>query len=102
MSIHRAYKRLQPALKILLRKGVFAMELAMNIHGVPAIGFFTQQQFAPVILDMGQVDIEVYAGNIDKDGRQTRIIQHAGIEQVDKSFDALSIVKIDIRGAVEV
>jgi hypothetical protein len=102
MGIHSAHKRRQPALEILLGQRALAMELAMNIHGVAAIGFFTQQQLAPVILDMGQVDLEIYLGYILKDRCQTRIIQDAGIEQIDKCFNMLPIVKIDIGRAIGV
>ena len=45
-----------------------------------------QQQFTPVIFDVGQVYVEIKLGDIYKDRRQVGVGKYLPVEVIDKGF----------------
>jgi hypothetical protein len=94
IRIHSADKSCQPTLEVLRNQGPFSVELAVDIHGMTPISRFAQEQFAPIILDMGKMNIEIHRRNIQEDRGKQLIGENPFVEQVDKRFDILSAVEV--------
>ena len=84
----------KPALKIRRVEPTFGVQVAMNIHRVSLIVPLAEQQLAPVVLDMRQVLVEVYSGDVEKDRRQTLIFQQSGVKGINESLDIATRIQI--------
>ena len=102
MRVDSADKGCQPTLEVLSTQGPFSVELAVDIHSMTPISPFTQEQFAPIILDMREVNIEIHGRNIHEDRGKQLIGKNPFVEQVDKRFDILSAVEVGPGAGCEV
>jgi hypothetical protein len=59
-----------------------------------AVAFLTQQQLAPVVLDVGQVHGEVDGCDVEEYGSQLRIYQDTLIEELHKSLDVFATIQV--------
>ncbi len=57
--IHYTHEGLQPTLEILGYQGALTVKLAVDVHRVPLVVSVTQQQLTPIVLDVGEMDVEV-------------------------------------------
>lgn len=87
----------KPALEIGRLQGLLTVELAMDIHGVTLVTPLAQQQFAPVINDMGKVSVEIDRSHVQEYGSQCLIREQALVEKPDELLYLLTTVEIGHR-----
>ena len=92
--INAVVEQCQPTCKVSSCQYLLAMQLSMDIHGMPLVLTAAQQQLGPVQLNVGQVHLQVHFCYIKKNGRQLFIDQYPGLKFVDKVINPLLIVEV--------